>query len=75
MTLHRSDYDQAARYLKYASELLEKQAFGKTVAIRKVLELAVRRLSPGDTYVGDAAAEITVLRLGAEKSPVAEATY
>jgi hypothetical protein len=62
MTLHRSDYDQADRCLKYAGELLEREAFGKTAAIRKVLELAVRRLSPGDHYVGNAAAEITVLR-------------
>jgi hypothetical protein len=73
MSLLRSDLDQAARYLKYAYELLEREAFGKTAAIRKVLELAVRRLSPGDHYVGDAAAEITVLRLAAEKSPVADA--
>ena len=73
MTLHRSDLDQAVRYLKYACELLEREAFGKTAAIRKVLELAVRRLGPGDNYVGDVAAEITVLRLAAEKSPVADA--
>jgi hypothetical protein len=27
-----------------------------------LLDLAIRRLSPGDFYAGDAAAEITVLR-------------
>jgi hypothetical protein len=27
-----------------------------------VFDLAIRRLSPGDFYAGDAAAEITVLR-------------
>jgi hypothetical protein len=30
--------------------------------IREVLRLAMRRLSPGDFYAGDAAAEITLLR-------------
>ncbi len=45
MTLHRSDYGQAARYLKYACELLEREAFGRTVAAREVLKLAVQRLS------------------------------
>jgi hypothetical protein len=71
--LRRSDYDQAARYLKYACQLLEQHAFGKTTALRDVLELAVRRLSPGDNYVGDAAAEITVLLHAADKVPVADA--
>ena len=73
MPLHRSDYDQAARYLKYACELLERQAFGQTMAARNVLQLAVRRLSPGDHFVGDAAAEITVLRHVADKVPMADA--
>jgi hypothetical protein len=74
MTTHRSDYEQAARYLGYAYVLLERQAPGKTVALRKLLfEVATRRLSPGDHYVGDAAAEITVLRQVAEKVPIAEA--
>jgi hypothetical protein len=72
MTLHRSDYDQAARYLRYACELLERQAFGKTATLREVLQMAARRLSPGDNYVGDAAAEITVLRQVAEKVPIAD---
>lgn len=69
----RSDFDQAARYLRYACELLERQPFGKTVALREVLELAARRLSPGDHYIGDAAAEITVLRMVAERAPIADA--
>jgi hypothetical protein len=73
MTLRRSDYDQAARYLKYACELLERQALGRTVTLREVLQMATRRLSAGDHYVGDAAAEITVLRQVAEKVPIAEA--
>jgi hypothetical protein len=73
MTLRRSDYDQAARYLKYACELLERQAFAQTMAARDVLQLAVRRLSPGDHFVGDAAAEITVLRQIADKVPMADA--
>lgn len=73
MTLHRSDYDQAARYLGHACELLERQAFGKTVALREVLQMAARRLSPGDHYAGNAAAEITVLRQVAERAPVADA--
>jgi hypothetical protein len=51
-----------------ARELLERQACGKTVAIREVLQMAARRLSPGDHYVGAAAAEITVLRQVAESS-------
>jgi hypothetical protein len=53
--------------------VLERQAFGKTAALREVLDLAARRLSPGDNYVGDAAAEITVLRQAAERVPVADA--
>jgi hypothetical protein len=73
LTLHRSDYDQAARYLNYACELLERQAFGKTVTLREVLELAARRLGPGDHCVGDAASEITVLRMVAERVPIADA--
>jgi hypothetical protein len=73
MTLHRHDYDQAARYLKYACELLEREAFGRTVTLREVLQMATRRLSAGDHYVGDAAAEITVLRQVAEKVPITEA--
>jgi hypothetical protein len=40
---------------------------------REVLQLAVRRLSPGDHFVGDAAAEITVLRQVADKVPMADA--
>lgn len=73
MTLRRSDYDQAARYLDHACELLKRQAPGKCLALRDVLELAARRLSPGDHFVADAAAEITVLRQAAEKVPVADA--
>lgn len=77
MPLRRSDYDQTARYLKYACELLERQAFGQTfgqtMVARDVLQLAVRRLSPGDHFVGDAAAEITVLRQVVDKVPMADA--
>jgi hypothetical protein len=73
MALQRSDYDQAARYLRYACELLERQAAGQSRILREVLELAVRRLSPGDHFVGDAAAEITVLRQAAQSTPIADA--
>jgi hypothetical protein len=62
MTLNRTDLDQAARHVRHACELLEGQAFGKTVVLREVLEHAADRLSPGDHYVGDAAAQISVLR-------------
>jgi hypothetical protein len=40
--------------------------------VRDVLQIAVRKLSPGDHFVGDAAAEITVLRDVANKVPIAE---
>jgi hypothetical protein len=72
MPLHRADYDQAARYLQYACELLERQAFGQTIWTREVLQLAAARLSPGDHFVGDAAAEITFLRQVAEKISIAD---
>jgi hypothetical protein len=73
MTLQRSDYDQAARYVRDAWKLLERLALAKTVTLREVLQMAARRLSLGDYYVGDAAGEITVLRQVAEKVPIAEA--
>jgi len=69
--LRRADFDQAARYLRYACELLEREAFAKTVKVREVLQLAARRLSPGDHFV--AAAEITVLRAAADRVPAADA--
>jgi hypothetical protein len=62
MPLKRSDLDQAVRYLKHARGLLEGLPGAKTGATRDVLDLAIRRLSPGDFYAGNAAAEITVLR-------------
>jgi hypothetical protein len=58
---------------RYACELLEREAFGKTVILRETLQAVVRRLSPGDHSIGDAAAEITVLRQVAEKVPAAGA--
>jgi predicted component of type VI protein secretion system len=73
MTLRRSDYDQAARYLQHACDLMDSQAHGKMRATVEVLRLAIRRLSPGDNFVGDAAAEIAVLRNAADKMPVADA--
>jgi hypothetical protein len=72
MTLQRSDYDQAARYLQHACDLMARQAPGKMRATCEVLRLAIRRLSPGDNYAGEAAAEITVLRQVAEKVPIAD---
>jgi hypothetical protein len=73
MTLNRTDLDQAARYLRYACELLERGAFGKTATLRETVHAVVRRLSPRDHSIGDAAAEITVLRQVAEKVPAAGA--
>lgn len=73
MNLHRSDYDQAAKYLQHACDLMYRQAPGKMRATLDVLRLAIRRLSPGDHFVGDAAAEITVLRHAADQMPVADA--
>lgn len=73
MTILRSDLDQAVRHLRYACELLGRKEFGKTAILRETLQMAVLRLSPGDQYVGDTAAEITVLRQVAEKVPVAAA--
>jgi hypothetical protein len=62
MPLKRSDLDQAVRYLQHARELLEREPSAGMRAIREVLRLSIRRLSPGDFYAGDAAAEITLLR-------------
>jgi hypothetical protein len=73
MTLRRGDYDQAARYLQYACDLMDRQVPGKLRATLEVLRLAIRRLSPGDHFVGDAAAEITVLRHAADQMPIADA--
>jgi hypothetical protein len=52
MILRRSDYDQAARYLQHACDLMDRQAPGKMRATCEVLRLAIRRLSPGDHFVG-----------------------
>jgi hypothetical protein len=73
MPLIRADYDQAARYLSYALNLMQQQAPGKHPGIREVLGLAIRRLSPGDNFVGRAAAEITVMRQAADKVPISAA--
>jgi hypothetical protein len=73
MTISQSDLDQAARYLRYAWELLEREAFGEPALLRKTLLVAARRLSQGDHLIGNAAAEITVLSKIAEKVPVAAA--
>ena len=53
--------------------MLEREALGKTKTLRELLELAARRMSPGDNYVADAAVEITVLRQVAAKAPIAAA--
>jgi hypothetical protein len=65
MALKRSDYDQAARYLKRVSELMERDAKALTRILRELLAMAVKRLSSGETAVGDAIAEIALLRAGA----------
>jgi hypothetical protein len=56
---------------RLVQEQMLSQAPGKMRATCDVLRLAIRRLSPGDNFVGDAAAEITVLRHAAEQVPVA----
>jgi hypothetical protein len=72
-TLQRSDYDQAGRYLQRACELMERGAAAQTRGLRGILEQAIRRLSPGDHFVGDAAAEINVLGSLAQKFPIPDA--
>jgi hypothetical protein len=67
MPLKRSDADQAVRYLQPARGLLEREPGARMRAIRELLRLAIRRLSPGDFYIGEAAAEITLLRDTANK--------
>lgn len=62
MSIKRSDFDQAVRYLQHARELLDREPLARMRASRGALDLAVRRLSPGDCYAGNAAAEITALR-------------
>jgi hypothetical protein len=52
---------------------MDRQAPGKMRATLEAMRRAIRRLSPGDHFVGDAAAEITVLRQAAETIPVADA--
>ena len=73
MKLYRTDYDQAARYVKYACELLERGSFAKTIKIREVLQQLARRLCSGDTYVGSDATEVTVPRQAAERVSMADA--
>jgi hypothetical protein len=34
LTIPRTDLDQAGRYVRYACELLEREAFGKTATLR-----------------------------------------
>ena len=70
MALLRSDYDQAARYVAHAIELLEREVFGRATTMRNVLQLAGAEAQPGDHFAGDAAAEITVLRDIANKVPL-----
>ena len=73
VTLRRSDYDQAARYLQHANEIMERDVAGQTRGLGGVLDLAIRPLSPGDHFVGDAAAEIAALRQAAERALSADA--
>ena len=56
MPLRSSDLDQAARYVQRATDLMGDVA--QTRRLRGILELAIRRPSPGDNFVGDAAPEI-----------------
>jgi hypothetical protein len=43
MSLPRSDLDQAVRYLRYARELLDREALVKRAILRETLQMAVRR--------------------------------
>jgi hypothetical protein len=52
---------------------MDSQAPGRMRSTCDVLRLAIRRLSPGGHFVGDAAAEITVLRRAADQMPIADA--
>ena len=61
--MRRDNMDQACRYLARARELLERDANSANAITRRTIEQVERRLSPGDQYIGDAAAEITVLRM------------
>ena len=62
MPLERADRDLAMRHLEAAMKHLELRTSPETAAIREVIHLSLRRLSPGDFYAGDAAPEITLLR-------------
>jgi len=73
LVLSRSDYDHAARYLQHECDFMDTRMPGKMRATCDVLRLAICRLSPGDNFVGDAAAEITVLRHAADQMLVADA--
>jgi hypothetical protein len=48
----RSDFDQAARYVQGALEILDRDAFAHSLAVQDVLNRIVRQLSPGDHFVG-----------------------
>jgi hypothetical protein len=80
MLLHRSDYDQAARYLQRANEFMERAAAGQTQVLRRTLDQAIHTLCSDDHYAGDVkqigfrvAATVTVLRAAAAKVPIADA--
>jgi hypothetical protein len=78
--LQRSDYDQAARYLQRANELMERDAAAQTQILRRTLDQVIRTLYSDDHYVGEqehigvlVAATVTVLEAAAAKVPVADA--
>ena len=61
MPLFQRDYDQAARYLERAREILERTPASKARTIRDALSLAVARLSKGDQLIDNVPAEVTSL--------------
>jgi hypothetical protein len=78
--LQPSDYEQAARYVQGANELMERDTAGQTQVLRRTLDQAIRTLYSDDHCVGDAeqigvlvAATVTVLRAAAAKVPVPDA--
>jgi hypothetical protein len=79
MPLQRADFDQAARYLQRANQIMERDAAAQTRGLRGILEQAIRTLYADDHYVGDAkhvgvlvAATVTALKAAASNASASE---